>query len=314
MSPRHTLLLLLAALVVAPTSLWAQTGYVDITSSPSGISIYLDGALIGRTPLTGIEVAAGARQLRGEQQGYGTATKQITVQRDSVLKVNIELTPTRERTAGESTTLSINQDRGSLVVANTLPGEAVLLDGQRKGVGSVQLEALAAGSHTLTVAAFTKTITIFKDYVLRVRVDSSGITVLNDRPLEPTYDSAIPASPMAQRGSGTGTCIIEKFRVLSWNWNSPKRVNASSKTGLLVGYDLIGAPGDECGATIMIDFVGDGSFGEMQLRDGYFNMVQEGPFETAAYQRPGLNKQLLFETDHVLFPGRTRIKVEMRKR
>ena len=57
----------------------AQPGVLSVTSEPSGL-LFVDGRLIGRTPITGARVQPGTRSVRIIQPGFVTFEQTITVE------------------------------------------------------------------------------------------------------------------------------------------------------------------------------------------------------------------------------------------
>ena len=45
-------------------------GLIDLDSIPVGVTVLIDGALVGKTPLPGVEISAGSRSLRFEHERY----------------------------------------------------------------------------------------------------------------------------------------------------------------------------------------------------------------------------------------------------
>jgi len=62
-----------------PTAPPAAEGRLEVTSEPPGARVFVDGAPIGSTPLTGHAVAAGAHEVRLELQGFTAEEETVTV-------------------------------------------------------------------------------------------------------------------------------------------------------------------------------------------------------------------------------------------
>lgn len=172
-----SLAFLLAHLPMQNLALGAS-GFLDVTSEPPGVSVFIDGKRMGSTPVTGVELSPGKHTLQGAKEGFGTATQKIKIESDEILKIRIIMKRSTGR-AGEE--IVIGQDFGNLLVINTLSGEFLTIDGEKKGEGSEKITGLSTGIHEIGVGDFRKKIKIYKDYLLKVRVDENGIVVLNDK-------------------------------------------------------------------------------------------------------------------------------------
>jgi hypothetical protein len=150
---------------------------MDIISDPPGVKIYINGKYFGTTPLTGIEVPTGKITIMGSKDGYGTATKRILIKPDEVVSIKMPM----KSTTGVVKKPEIEQhDVGSLLVINKIGNVLVYIDGQKKGQGSLSIVNISTGTHELRCGSFSKKITIYKDYKLKVNISKSGVLVLND--------------------------------------------------------------------------------------------------------------------------------------
>ncbi|AGB02740.1 PEGA domain-containing protein [Methanoregula formicica] len=71
----------------------AQTGAINVTSSPDGIEIWLDGASIGTTPAVFRNIPAGAHSLTFKKEGYTSVTKDVTVSDGGTIRLSVYLAP-----------------------------------------------------------------------------------------------------------------------------------------------------------------------------------------------------------------------------
>ena len=184
-------ILLTAITVLLPRASLSSTAYLDITSDPESVDIYIDDKFVGRTPATGLEVKSGEIRVLAAKRDYGTATQTVTVEPDELKTVKIKLQPTTEASGEVQEDVILGQDRGILLIINQLGLVPVLIDGKKKGRGSIKLVGISTGNHILKVESFSKKIKIYKDYTLKVRVSTSGIDVLNDLETIPANNESI---------------------------------------------------------------------------------------------------------------------------
>ncbi len=112
-------------------------GLVDLSSTPVGVTVLIDGTSVGETPLQGVEISAGSRSLRFEHERY--LPKERTVEVEGFGKkqsVQAELEPA-----------------WAIVSLQTEPvGATLMVDGENQGQTPLNLE-LIAGNRQLV---FTK--------------------------------------------------------------------------------------------------------------------------------------------------------------
>ncbi|MFC1813156.1 PEGA domain-containing protein [Thermodesulfobacteriota bacterium] len=173
----------LIVLILIITTVWTfnhaygGSGYLDIVSDPSGVKIFINGKLMGETPLSGLEVRSGQITINAKKEGFGSATKQITLKDDEVLSIKIPL----KRTSGsKGREIVLSQDKGSLLLINQAGPISVYIDDDEKGKGSMKIDQISTGDHTLKVGNLEKVFRIYKDHKLKIKITKSDIVVLND--------------------------------------------------------------------------------------------------------------------------------------
>ncbi|MDI6703382.1 MAG: PEGA domain-containing protein [bacterium] len=68
-----------------------ETGMVYITSLPPRAKVYIDGRLIGETPIRGIKIEVGKSNIKVVKEGYPSSTKEVFVEKDRMTYVNFTL-------------------------------------------------------------------------------------------------------------------------------------------------------------------------------------------------------------------------------
>ena len=168
------------SIIFNPSLVYCDVGYLDVTSDPEGVIIFINGEKVGATPVTGLEVPSGKVNIRAMKKGYGTASQTIELNTDEVKTVRIRMVPTAEETGKVQQEVVIEQDKGTLLIINQLGDLPVSIDGNVKGSGSMKVTGIATGTHKLTVSNYHQKVTIYKDYTLKVKISNEGIEVLND--------------------------------------------------------------------------------------------------------------------------------------
>jgi LysM repeat protein len=204
----------------------AGTAYLDILSEPEKVMIEINNKEVGVTPLTGIEVESGITIIRASKYGYGTATQELDLNPDDLKTIRIELSPTKDRSGEVEGSVVLRQDKGALLLINKLGNVNVYIDGIKKGSGSIKIVDVSAGEHNIKVMNFVKNIVIVKDHILKIKVDSNGIQVLEKRNI---YHTVIPGDTLYQICQKYGISVKD-IRILN---------NLSDRHVLKVGDKLI---------------------------------------------------------------------------
>lgn len=142
----------------APTSVPAQPS-IDVLSEPTGASIFLNGRLVGATPLKLPMLQPGSYSLRLERHGCEPRSMALLVSHEAQV-VRAELPP---------------QPTGSLDVAVEPHGAEVLLNGELVGVTPLKLDAVPIGIHEMTIRK-----TNYRPYTQIVRIDTGRNTRFAD--------------------------------------------------------------------------------------------------------------------------------------
>ncbi len=108
-------------------------GLIDLTSTPVGVTVLIDGISVGETPLAGVEIPAGNRVISFTHKRYLPVERTIEVEGfGKKLALQVELEP-----AWATITLQTEPQ-----------GAALTVDGEEQGVTPLELE-LTAGEHQL---------------------------------------------------------------------------------------------------------------------------------------------------------------------
>ncbi|MDD1715410.1 MAG: PEGA domain-containing protein [Methanolinea sp.] len=137
-----------------------QTGYIHVTSSPSGAVARLDGGNTITTPGTFSNIPAGRHTIEVSKSGYYPYSTSITVSAGGTSSVNAALSP--------------QQTTGSLRVASSPSGAEVFVDEIYRGYSPLSIGALSSGSHTVRLH-----LSGYQDYSMRASVSSGSETVVS---------------------------------------------------------------------------------------------------------------------------------------
>lgn len=196
-------ILFLGLLLVAGAQ--AATGTLSVASVPSGATVYLDGTLLGTTPITSVTVTAGDHAALLTLAGYEDYSATISVPENGSVRGAYTLVPAATKT----TTTAATAAPGSLDISSEPSGATVTIDGTVRGTTPLSLSSIAAGDHTVVLsmdgyADLSSTITIpaggtFTDTytlscnILSVSSTPSGATVTIDGTTEGTTPLSLRA-------------------------------------------------------------------------------------------------------------------------
>ena len=143
---------------VAPVPRTAGEGALIVTTSPPGADIYLDATLVGKTPKTIANVAAGTHQLTLVLDGYTNLNKGVEVRAGgSVVVYEILVRQT-----------------GSIEVSSTPAGAGIWMDNKYVGVAPKKLPGMPVGKHTVRLS-----LPDYQDFSREVTVEINGTAEVN---------------------------------------------------------------------------------------------------------------------------------------
>ncbi|NMG82596.1 MAG: PEGA domain-containing protein, partial [Methanosarcinales archaeon] len=176
----------------------------SVSSTPSGASIYLDGAYKGTTPKTIRSVPIGSHTVGISKEGYHDETKSVSVKQDQTTSVAVHLT----------------LQTGSIDIVGP-DGASVYLDDVYKGTAPTTISNIPVGTYKITVEKFGYT-TWRQTVNVRSR---SAVTVTPDMVFLPmvTYNS-VPLGAIAI------VCIVLILLVFLWLFRWRKRKKSAQQT------------------------------------------------------------------------------------
>ena len=134
-------------ITVTFTAQHSSLGSIEVSSTPGGSAVFLDGKYMGQTPMGSYfdltSVTEGSHAIRVTHPDYQDFSQTVYVKGGSVMTLNAQLTPNAPSPTPDTT--------GQVVVSSTPSGAEVYLDDVFRGITPVTLSGIAAGSHTVTV-------------------------------------------------------------------------------------------------------------------------------------------------------------------
>jgi len=124
-----------------------SVGSIDVSSTPAGSAVYLDGNYMGQTPYGGSldipSVLAGTHTVSLRQQDYRSYTQTVTVRAGEVVTVSARLTPDTPSPQPDTT--------GQIMVVSTPAGAELFIDNNFRGITPATIPDIPAGSHVVMV-------------------------------------------------------------------------------------------------------------------------------------------------------------------
>ncbi len=111
-------------------------GSLQVTSTPPGATVTLDGAELGVTPLATEEVAAGRHELSIALDGFRPVRREVEVRRRKATEVSLEL----------------EKDFRRIQLLSTPEGARAYLDGEEIGTTPVTVETVQTGMHEVRLS------------------------------------------------------------------------------------------------------------------------------------------------------------------
>ena len=123
----------------SPTPIY---GTLDITSTPSRATIYVDGVEMGQTPLILNEVLVGAHRIVFEKEGYSSVEKAVEIYAEVDGGISVELPVVRKEEKSVSTK--------KIMITSIPSGAVVEIDGNKMGNTPLKV-VLKEGYHLITL-------------------------------------------------------------------------------------------------------------------------------------------------------------------
>ncbi|MDD1652810.1 MAG: PEGA domain-containing protein, partial [Methanomicrobiales archaeon] len=169
-----------------------DVGSISVTSSPSGATAVLDDTKSATTPTTFSDVTVGTHTISVYKDGY----------QDFYTAVNVQKGVTAQVSATLSSTVAV----GSLSVSSSPSGATVYLDQIYRGVTTITVGNLAAGTHTLNVVKAG-----YKDVTQNVNVVAGTtiyVTITLESDAAPQYATvSITSNPPGASVYGDGVYV-----------------------------------------------------------------------------------------------------------
>ncbi len=147
-------------LITAQLTPSAQTGNIQVVSTPSGALVTLDRSRSANTPYTFTNIPVGTHEITVFMSGYQNFYMDVNLNKGQTAYVNAILQPT--------------VTTGTLSVSSSPSGAAVYVDGSYRGVTSTSVGNLVPGSHAVQLVMAG-----YQDWTGTVSITAGATTYLN---------------------------------------------------------------------------------------------------------------------------------------
>jgi hypothetical protein len=178
--------------IFATLSPSAQTGNIQVVSSPGGATVTLDRSRTETTPYTFMNIPVGSHEISVYLSGYNTFYTNVNVNRGQTAYINAVLNP--------------SVSTGNLQVSSNPSGAAVYVDSIYRGVTPTVVGNLYPGSHSVLLSRAG-----YRDWVGTVSIAGGSTTYLSPTlvlELQPTYATvSITSDPPGASVYGDGVYV-----------------------------------------------------------------------------------------------------------
>ena len=195
------------------SSSYYQTGSLQIMSTPSGATVYLNNKYRGKTPSSGYldisSVTPGTYDLLVQYSNYLPYTQTLFIGRNQVTTINALLT----------TSEPVSPVTGMIQVQSEPAGAQVLLDNEYRGITPVNLQTPVSGEHTLTIqkdgyATYISKVQVLQGQTLPITAVLAGIP---STPVStPQVTPVQTPMPAATRSGFPGVLVVFSM-VIGWS-------------------------------------------------------------------------------------------------
>jgi WD40 repeat protein len=200
-------------------------GFLFVDSEPSGVDVYLDGRLIGKTPIWQEIVSVGRHRLELRSETHANLSEEIEVEDASVVRKSYRLKPAF----------------GNLVVFTDIPDAKVSVGGQevplRDGRGEVRLPG---GDYEVVVSwgqwQLRRKVVVLKERTVeeyfRARDCVGHLTILSDEPIKGLTVNGVKMDvevPLTLKNLPVGEYVVRSLREVGEIceiWEGSARVTA----------------------------------------------------------------------------------------
>ena len=145
-----------------------NTGAINLTSTPSGASVFLDGSFKGVSSITLEKITPGKHMLKVTKTGYQDWQQEVTVSSDKTIEIFVNLT-------------LLSLAPGEINLTSTPAGASVFLDGSFKGVSPIIISNVPVGKHILKVTKsgyqdWQQEITVSSDKTIEIFVSLAQLS------------------------------------------------------------------------------------------------------------------------------------------
>lgn len=161
---------------------YSQTGFLKITSEPSGVKIQIDKRVIGTTnPKIVEELTAGSYTLIATKSGYSEFKKSFRIEADNILKIKINLTRSNEKIEKLNDTeyYEMKPQVGTLIITSMPPELLVYINGEKKGETPLKISNHPIGKLKVKVGNNEKEIYLAENSTLRIKVKNGKFVAQN---------------------------------------------------------------------------------------------------------------------------------------
>jgi len=184
----------------------STTGTLQVTTTPDGAAVFVDGGSQGTTPKTLSGLAPGSHTVKLTKAGYVDYTATVVVVAGKVAPIMVQLVPLQQTTATGGGTLNII----------SIPENAAIgLDGIAQGTTPKSIQNVKAGSHTITLSypgynEWTGTVTVVAGGTMPITITLVAQKAMT---LPGSFGTTIPPSGTASPGfeaviALTAFCVV----------------------------------------------------------------------------------------------------------
>ncbi|MDG6249216.1 PEGA domain-containing protein [Methanocalculus sp.] len=174
------------------------TGYLSITSSPSGADVYVDGSYRGYAPMTVGNLVVGAHTLELRLSGYQKSTQTVQIYSGQTTTKNVVLSPSTPST-------------GSVSVQSYPSGASIYLDGNYQGNtypnDYFDIIGVSTGTHSLMLRKPG-----YYDYTTTISVTGGGIKYVSGTLTPQTAPATTGKANVMSGPSGAEVYVDNLFR------------------------------------------------------------------------------------------------------
>lgn len=175
----NKLMKLIGIILILIANLSAATGFLEVTSNPVGVKVFIDGKYIGTTNNQNAlfaELTTGSHTLKGRKNGFSSFNKSIHIKENELTEFSIMLSTvkTKVEKIEKQNTATMVSDVAHLVLTSMPPKLKVTINGKGYGTTPIKVSNISTGKKKITIGNKSTELLLNKNDSLSIKLEKGN--------------------------------------------------------------------------------------------------------------------------------------------